>query len=230
MRTINTDPKHSFDYTQIPNHGFTFALLEEDRYLHTPFMCKDYLQDIFWSELTGGAGKAHGLRWRPGMYPVRDRIELAVYNEVEGMGCKIPALQEFLNWFEAAQKIEPTVVTPTKDPKLIIVEFSKAWTASGPMISAFTSLIRLAGGYTGGGPVPYLRSLNKKLVNEKTGERLWSPEPEYMTPEITRYRLVLPRLLALLDGKPVPEKWHSNETDIHDVHDYGIVGAQKFPS
>lgn len=226
---INEDPVHKFRYSQISNYNFTFAMLDGDRYLHTPFMCKDYLQDIFWSEAIGRPIAAHGLEWTSGRLPPAEEYRLALHGGQEDMARKAPFLQEFLNRVEQAQGFPLSKVETTDDPHLIVVTFNKAWTTNGPLVSALTSIIRISGAYEGGDPIAYLDSVNKELKDPKTGKYVWDPAPKYMQVELMRRSVVIPRLKGLLAGKPVTLAWKP-EDGAYAVHNFGIVGYAEFPT
>jgi hypothetical protein len=227
---IDTKPIHYFSYSQIANQGFTFALLDGDRYLHTPFMCKDYLQDIFWSEHTGKEGSVCGLVWKPGMI-AKDapRYRFGLHGGKVELAPHAPYLQQFLNTFEESLKFNRTEVMTTDDPHLIVVDFPRAWTESGPMISAYTTLIRVAGAYKGGDIKEYMATINKPLLEPGTYKQLWKPEPGYMAVEIQRLNVNFPRIMALLAGK-MPHTTHAEVSTMSLAHYQGIMSFPKFPT
>ena len=225
---IDTKPTHEFSYSQIANHGFTFALLDGNRYLHTPFMCKDYLQDIFWSEATGKEGNVCGLVWKPGMLKQAPRYRFGLHGGRVKLDDHTELLQEFLNHFENALGFNRSEVLETEDPYLIVVDFPAEWAASGPMISAFTTLIRAAGAYQGGDPLKYLQSINKPLLEAGTYKQLWKPDPPYMAVEIQRFGTTLPRLAALLKGRK-PDTTHADVATMSQAHYMGVMSYPKFP-
>ena len=232
---INTDPKYKFYYHQYANNDFTFALLDGDRYLTTPFMCKDYFQDIFYAEYTGKSGDVCGMVWEKGKFELTPRMRMAVYGGKDEMASRAANLQAFINAFDVAQGIDPTTVLVTDDPKLVVVEFSKDWTVSGPMISALTTLIRVAGMYTQGQDmVEYLKSMARPLF-DKSYKKQWDPTFAYMTVEVQRLwtpqdheHSTLPKLLALLKGKKSKAKWADMKSMSH-AHGFGIMYDTEFP-
>ena len=154
----NMDPLHKFQYTQVSNAAFNLVLMNQDlRALHTPVMCKDYFQDIYWSEKTRGKGSIYGLVWEPGRFDAgAPRQYLAITWANPLIQLQKP-LQRWINAFDSAQGFTPAVVHATPSDKMIVLEFDQGWVSNGPMISALTSLIRLCGEFTeDGDPAAYL--------------------------------------------------------------------------
>ena len=148
------------------------------------------------------------------MLGVRPRYRFALSYK-QAIADRAPMAEQFLRAFDAAQGCTPTDVLNTEDPKILVVEFDGKWGEFGPMISAFTSLVRLSMCYDGSGPVKYLETLMKD-----TG----------MTDNIVIYdkpRLsnTLPKFKLILEGKrgKFPR---SPDDDKYDVHNTGIQGYQ----
>lgn len=228
---VDLSPVRKFRYVEISNHYFQFILLgENNQALHTPFQCKDYLQDIFFAEATGIVTDAYGIRWKKGMLNTdTGTFRMALHGGSILLESIAPAFQMFLNIFEEALGFSPTVVTTTDKPEIIVVDFSKEWTENGPLLSAYTTLIRLAGMYNGGDALEYLRAIHeyKNPDNRPAGF------PMYMSKEIARLDKTLNRLAALLQGKKPDDAWsnHADTTNIiRDVHDMGICNFPGFPT
>lgn len=227
---IDLDPLKKFNYSQLPNYGFNFVLLNEKlQALHTPFMCKDYLQDMFWAEYTKAPASAvYGFTWGRDSFKLSGRFPLAIMGGKFNMKNHAPYLLELLNRFEAPLGITPTTIDETQYPAVVVCWMDKEWTSNGPMLSAYTSLIRLSGAYKGGDPIAYLKSMSKPVLDPKTYAQLWVPDPAFMTPDIGRLARTLPRFAALLQGKRPIAKWEDSKS-MEAAHNYGIVGYTKFP-
>jgi hypothetical protein len=218
---IDLTPLENFQYNQISNHKFEFMLLTPDyRVVHSPFECKDYLQDIFYCEHNGRTSSIWGLRWKPGMYDVNaDRFNMALSGGKVMLEKHAKPLQKFLNAFEEALDIEPTTVSNTDDPKFIVLNFSRDWTINGPMLSAYTTLIRIAGAYKKGDVMQYLLKLRDGDIKH----------PDYV--EIEKERMIkgnLPKLAALMEGKRPERRW-SDLDSIGMAHNEGITEFEGFP-
>lgn len=218
---IDLTPISEFKYCQEPNHSFNFLLLnEQNQAVHSPFQCKDYLQDIFWSEVTGNDSEIWGIEWSQGMFNInRPMFRMALLGGQENMEDRIPYLWEALNLFETALGFTPSKIYRTSNPKHIVVEFSKEWTRNGPLLSSLTSLIRISADYKGGDFLEYLHTVLKELPSNLT---------PYMRVEKQRLGITLPRFSALLQGMTPECSWEDFD-DIQDVHDTGIVEFSGFP-
>lgn len=224
---VDLTPINEFRYIQIPNYDFTFILLDQNlKAVHSAFQCKDYLQDIFYTEYTGKAAEIWGIEWSQGMLEMDvEYFKMALHGGNIPLRSQAKRLQNFLNQFEASLQIPFTKVSPTDNPLIILVEFSKAWTENGPLLSAFTTLIRLGGMYHSGSPVKYL----KKIHEYKHPNKQPKGFKQYMFVDISRMDNSLPKLAALLQGKKPVHNW-SDFRNINWVHDTGIVGFRDFPT
>lgn len=232
MIQIDEKPLKTFAYDQIQNYGFSFVLLNEKfQALHTPFMCKDYLQDMFWAEYTNATeSTVYGLTWGKGSFSVdQPTFPLCVLGGKFKMKEHVPYLRELLNRFEAPLGIPPTVVEETQSDHAIVCMMPAAWTSNGPMLSSYTSLIRISGAYKGGDPIEYLKTLNKPMMDPKTYKPLWTPDPSYMAPDIGRLGVTLPRFAALLHGKRPVTEWADTKS-MGMAHNLGIMGFTQFPT
>lgn len=229
---LDLNPVVKFTYSQNHNHDFNFALVVDGRILHTPFMCKDYLSDIFWAEITKRQEKVYGLEWKPGTLDVSaEKFQLAVMGGKEKMVERIEQLETFIHHFEAALGIPECSIMPTDNKKNIVVEFDRAWTRCGPLLSTLTTLIRIAGKYEGGDPAAYLDGVVNELneARKSTTPVYISYRPEYMYVEAERLRVnLLPKLKHLLAGFQIDHAWERTKS-VHDAHNYGILTFSGFP-
>ena len=230
---IALDPLNKFGYNQIDNHDFRFVLLDGKlRALHSPFMCKDYLQDIFWAEYTKAPeATVYGLTWKGGMVDMAmPTFPLAVLGGKFDIAGHAPYLLEFLNRFEAPLGIPFTSIdVPDNERRTVICWMDKDWTVSGPLLSAYTSLIRIAGAYKGGDPIDYLKTLTRPLMDPRTYNQLWKPDPPHITPDVSRISIILPKLNALFHGKRPTSKWADTQR-MSIAHNLGIMGDSTFPT
>ena len=220
--TIDLSPLEEFRYNQISNHKFEFMLVNFDmKVVHSPFECKDYLQDIFWCETRKRTSSVYGLSWKPGMFDISTpHFYLALSGGSETLDSRIEPLVKFINAFEEKLEIEPTVGYETENSKkLIVLKFSRDWTINGPMLSAYTTLIRAGGAYEDGDVLQYLIDLYQNKLKH----------PDYVSVERKRLSRNLPKLAALLQGKRPEHKWEDTDT-IGMAHDTGITEFDDFPT
>jgi hypothetical protein len=224
---VDLSPIKTFRYIQIPNHDFTFILLDENlKAIHSAFQCKDYLQDIFYCEYTGESAEIWGIYWTQNMLNMNTkRFKMALSGGKVQLENQVKTMKSFLNFFDVALDIPKTRVYNTDDPKIIVVDFHKSWTENGPLLSAFTTAIRLSGLYKEGDPIEYLTKIRGYIDSSKRP----SDYMDYMLIDIQRLPVTLGRFAALLEGKKPEHSW-SDFKDIHAVHDTGIVGFGKFPT
>lgn len=233
---INLDPIWTFRYIQNDNHNFQFLLLgKNNEALHTPFQCKDYLSDIFWAENTGRKIEIYGIEWEKGMLDISTpTIRMALLGGEATLEPHIPNLKSFLNAFEEKLGFSFTEITPSTNPKNIVLDFSQEWAYCGPMISAYTSLIRLSGMYNGEHPIEYL-----KKISAYKDSRAWPKNfTNYSYPDISRLDNMLPKLAALYAGRKPDFSWievtklmgqMSTNSNLF-LHDMGICGYNDFPT
>lgn len=225
MLTVDLSPINEFRYSQVDNYNFQYILLDENlRAVHSPFMCKDYLQDIFYCEYTGNSAGIWGINWKPGMLNINvDYFHMVLHGGSIEMRSKIPTLLSFVNQFELAQGIPLTEIEETEDDKMIVIKFSKQWTQNGPLLSAYTTLLRIGGTYSlEETPIEYLQRLLKEYKQTPV------PFHQYMLHDVQRLPSFLEKLNALLYGQKVEHDWKSFSS-IGLVHNTGIMGYKNFP-
>lgn len=225
---IDYAPISEFRYNQISNYEYQFLLIDKNnKALHTPFECKDYLQDIFYCEYVKKNSNIYGISWKPGMLDIDvEYFRVVLMGGREELEGKIPALQKFINVFDSAQGIPLSKVYPTTNPKNIVVEFHKLWTENGPKLSAYMTLLRLWGAYTEEEDVlEYLKKIIKELRYDKFSGPLFMRKDIYNLSIENR----LGRLAALLAGVKVQHNW-SDFSSIEEVHDTGLMEYEEFPT
>lgn len=242
-RTIDMTPVHKFTYCQIHNKAFNFFLVEEGKMVHSWFECKDYLQDIFWSEYQEQYISVHGLQWGPGklknLNPKGGRFELGLHGGGVALKPLAGRLEEVLRQFDKAQGFKESEVEVTADPKVVVVHFSKEWTLNGPLLSAFTTIIRLFPHFNEGEDVVegLHRLRGKYLTLDKEdgvyranvdGEEFSTPLLAFTRVEMARFSTTYRKLLGLMEGKKVEMTW-KDSGEGYEVHNLGVVGCTTFP-
>jgi len=223
---INKTPLRSFSFNQISNHNFIMALLDKNnQFMHSPFMCKDYFQDMFWAEFNNKTASVYGLGWNPGFIDMTCKTyRMAFFGGGVLLAPNAINLEKLLNFFDDAQGFDRCKVFLTPDPEAIVVEFDARWTTSCPLLSALTTVIRISGPYKGEGVVKFLdkmEDIRKKGLED-------SVTPKFSIVEIGRLHTNYPRLLAVLSGKKITLKWTDITTGFN-AHCTGIMGWDKFP-
>ena len=219
---VDIVPVNTFSYSQISNHKFEFALVnKENKLVHTPFQCKDYFQDIFWTEFTQKSGSAHGLLWKPNLIDVTEKtFRFAINGGALVMEDKIDVIEAFLNKFDSALGFELSKVYPTTSKYMIIIEFSSEWVQMPPLLSAFTTLIRLSSMYKIGEDVKEYLAF---LISHQ------SDVFPHMNVEIGRLTNTRAKLLALLQNKKPTYTWDKIQ-QMMSAHNLGIMNDNSFPT
>jgi len=214
-------------YQQIPNHGFLFALLDETgRALHTPFECKDYLQDIFYSENNRRRATIWGMSWEPGtISPELEWYYLLLRDRDINLLKKAPSMLKFLHYFEDAQGFQKSsILVYDDDPHTVVLKFSGEWTKNSGILSTFSTCIRLSGPYkvSSGDPMEFLRATYRDY--RKSGKI----SPEYSEVDYERLPRFFSRLLAFSRGYKVPGTWEDTP-NVQSAHDHGIIYYPDYP-
>src|SRR5688572_16402328 len=129
--TVKKYPGDPMNLDQITGVPLTLALLSpENVQLHSPVMCKDYLNDPFWSELTKQDVLVYGFSWKPGTFnPLRrvQRLHLKFKNTTLADEA-IPNILALLNAWETQLGFPRTRAASAtrKNSKVLFV--SRKWT------------------------------------------------------------------------------------------------------
>jgi len=149
--------------------GWAFQFLNDDyEGIHLGVCCKDFLQDIVWSELTQKEMEIYHQKSNyQGIINKQDVLKLCMYpylfnnkyepiiENLEELGVN---LQAFLNEIEILREYELSTVT-CDDNKLVIL-FSKQWIEKPYLLSLFTLLCRIGLWYNGDLD-SYISNINK---------------------------------------------------------------------
>lgn len=241
MVEVDLSPIYTFRYIEIPKHGFSYLMLDENfRALHTPFKCKDYLHDIFYSEYTGRDAEVYGIEWEPGRLDIKqDYFKLALLGN--NLWERIPHMLSMIHDLEKAQDIPECRIHQGQNEGIIVLEFSKKWTTSGPLLSVLATAVRMSGGYSGEGIIEYLKKLQGLEDKQNT-------KPDYISFEAQAAEKLLPRFAAILQGRKVDASWTMFDDDeepeycscgcgelisgrdaMEEIHETGMLNYEDFP-
>jgi hypothetical protein len=221
-------PQHTHLIEGVHN-GFTFTFInEKGEGLHSPAQCKDYFQDLFWSEYNGKPASVYGFTWKPGMLDKdAKQYRMALQEKGTDLIALAPQLLGFLHHFEGAQGFEYSAVHATTQPDTVVLEFDARWSHSAPMISAFTSIVRLGFTYPGGDVMEYLAGL-QAVANPEDWRKKSAAVHRRCLPDAQRLKTIGPRINAVLNGV-FPTLPYSEISTAGGAHNTGIVGWSKFP-
>lgn len=217
------------------HNGFTFALLDdENTTMHTEAQCKDYFQDLWWSENRQQPTEVWGFEWKPGRIKLDAECYRFALKFKDVLRDRMDNLLNFLHIFEQALGYRPCSIEQTIDENVLIITVSSQWFISAPMISAWTTLVRLSLQYAGGDVMEYLDNVAapvKRYLAESYrmgGENKNMPCHEAMLADLGRYDKIRPRIKALLKGQEARLDW-AKLSGGYVAHESGICGHKGFP-
>ena len=142
-------PMHYIQLTGVP---MSMTILSpEFKQLHPPVMCKDYIQDAFWSEHTGKKADIYGFKWSPDKMSIsEDRYNFGLEFTSADWAAKIDMVISLLAAAEEKLGFKPSVLYDTDDKLKFIVNVSKEWVEQPIRISFLTLLFRIGTAYTPG--------------------------------------------------------------------------------
>ena len=139
---------------QVPKEGLEFAMLSDDYHqLNQLVWCKDFMQDVIWSHLNSKKIDIYGFKYDPRVEkpPSLKKVRLLISNfkdkelEINIFNKMLPLIHSV----ESRLRMAKTVVYKCKSPPpayrksgVWIIEGSKRWLKSPPMLSLYTLLIR----------------------------------------------------------------------------------------
>lgn len=182
--------------------------------------CKDYLNDVVWSEAVDKPIYAYGLNYKKvGIFEGATKAYLVMKimpsfggtsyigmdKDVKNLKENYQNLQKYINFFEEKLKLKvKTKIYPT-DNDMFLVTFDKYWTTGTYLISLYTLILRSGQYYKTGDKLDYF----------KTGKGL----------QIDAYLCTgaAPKLEKLLNGAKVTQNLE-NLSGGTTVHNLGIIG------
>ncbi len=214
------------------NTGMAFAFLQrKDNEFHSvqPFSpCKDYLNEVVYTERTGKGSEACGLK-----YPKK----LDIFSNVFYLGIKIMKTQngqnyyyskdinvdvahlkanfkhieKLLNYFEEIIGLEELTTIQELNDGYFLITGSVEWVKSTYAISLFTLLVRCALVYNGElEPLEFLTSYT------------------YNSSDVNLIKPSIPKLKHILETKHIPEQGEIEKITNFCPHHYGIM-SYKLP-
>jgi hypothetical protein len=154
LREVEWHPKTN-RICQIPKEGLEFAMLSNGyEQLNQLVWCKDFMQDLIWSYVNNQVIDIYGFHYDPkfAASPSLRRLKLLVTNYKDAeFGHKVknnvlPLLHSVENRLKMSKTIlEKCKTTPAtyKKAGVWILDSSKRWLKSPPMLSFYTLLVRI---------------------------------------------------------------------------------------
>lgn len=140
--------------SQVPTEGLEFALVSSDyEQVHQFVWCKDFMQDAIHGFLNNKRASIYKFVYDPELQPPlhmkKTRLLIANFKD-QDFGTKVENCLSFLHQIEDKLKMAHTKAALCKDPPrmykksgVYLLNGSKRWMQSAPMISLYTLLIRI---------------------------------------------------------------------------------------
>lgn len=176
VRDVKWHPKTN-RICQIPKEGLEFAMLSNGYdQLNQLVWCKDFMQDLIWSYVNNESIDIYGFCYDPRFCPAPSlkRLRLLITNYKDAyFGDKVKNnVLPLLHSVESRLKMSKTILekcqtTPAtyKKSGVWIVDASKRWIKSPPMLSFYTFLIRIGLVHN---PIDTLEQTLEKIKNGTT--------------------------------------------------------------
>lgn len=144
-----------FSISQVPKEGMEYALVSANyEQIHQLIWCKDFLQDCLYSYLNKKHIEVYGFKYNPKkdfpVYLQKTRIIVANWQDQEFKSKLLNNCLPFLHQIEEKLKMKKTEIFQcSKVPPLYrksgiwLIEGSRRWMRSPPMLSMYSLLIRI---------------------------------------------------------------------------------------
>lgn len=183
--------------------------------------CKDYLNDIVFTESTKQKMSAYGLSTTfKGIFEGTNKAYLAIsilpYRNGADYGSlnkdrqrlkdNYKTLEGFMNYFCNALNTDPCTIEASKTEDVFLVTFDQNWAKYTYSISLFTLLLRIGQFYTEGDPMEFIKKFSA------------------FPPDVYLIKGVIPKIEKLLFKGGLIKQNLSKLNPGHDVHNLGILG------
>lgn len=147
---VNKEIKFDYNLSEAYSSGIKYAILDaEGNIRHKPIRCKDYIQDLYWSEiLNKGEIKQYGFKWDGNnTNPVskQDKVSVVLISDNEtSLQQYKDNLQNLLNIVENTLDIPNSeVINSSSCDKDIIVIYDNKWSEKPYLLSMLYLLMRI---------------------------------------------------------------------------------------
>ena len=207
------------------SHQMGFAFLKKHKTQDTyttvqPIStCKDYLNDVVWSEHTGKEITAYGLKYKKknifdktnayivlSILPYKGGNEYPNYHQdIKNLAKNYKLLNKFINYFDEKLGMFPSEITEV-EPNKYIVKFDYKWCKSTYGISLFSLLLRAGQFYKKGDCMKYLKEFQTEF-----------PPDNYLVLN------TVPKLAKFIADKSIPDQELDKLEGGTTAHNYGIM-------
>jgi len=214
---INKEIEFNYNLIEAFSKGLKYALLDsEGNIRNKPVRCKDYFQDVYWSELLNkGEIKQYGFEWNGNNTNPISKQEfvnvLLISDEYQNIKGKHFNIQSFLNDVELILNIPNSIVQPShNDENDLILTYSNEWSKRPYLISLLYLFIRVGLQYENQGVLNFLydKNLLDKVLQNDTSVLL----------NIIRKDKNVSKIDILFEQKLLPEQNWEDYTNTSNIH------------
>lgn len=185
--------------------------------------CKDYLNDVVYSEATGEPVIAYGLKTKKeNLFHDEKYAYLAIkimtrkdggdygslQKDIDNLNSNYLTLKSFINYFDTALGLKKTQIYKANIDvdSIFVIKFDKAWAQYTYSISLFSLLLRVGQFYKGDvPPMDFLKSFSA------------------FNPDVYLVQNVLPKINKILELKALPEQDLTTLPPGTGIHNFGIM-------
>lgn len=185
--------------------------------------CKDYLNDVVYSEATGKKVSAYGLNTsKENLFDEEKYAYLAIkimprqdggdygslQKDSDNLNSNYLTLKAFMNYFDSALGLKKTQIYKTNEGRdgIFLVKFDKAWAAYTYSISLFSLLLRVGQFYDASvEPLDFLKSFSA------------------FSPDVYLVKAALPKIIKILELKSLPVQDLTTLKPGTGIHNFGIM-------
>ncbi len=228
MRTVKPNESAEANLNEIYNTGFQLAFVSpENEQCHAWVLCKDFMNDVVWSQIHGEKVGIYGFSYDPSVNPnmSMDPVKIVVRDkerEPQEFDRVIKQSVKFLNIVERQHgfpesKAERVLFGKT-DQRVWMFTCPPCWIHASPMLSLLTLYIRIGCHYPGGGSMNRAISYYRNEVEHN--------DSGYLKESRQMRLLILKRGLSIF--RPKMEDNYPKDADLHTVHhSWGIVNSPR---
>lgn len=126
---INWENQFKYEYAQIPKSGLQHLILNKEfKPLTNPFYCKEYYQDVLWSEIVKKSITQYGLKYTPS--GILDEFYMAIRINNSKDVLKLKNVELLLTQIEQTLKCTDDGVEVVEAENCLLIKPSKWWIQS----------------------------------------------------------------------------------------------------
>jgi len=159
--------------------GIQFSLIENNINITPLTYCKDYFQDIFWSQITGRDISIYGFKCNSSLLKKRNKYTLILHHDdFELNKNNVNNLKHFIHYIERNFEIPKSIITLqtlinetdlSLHNKCIKVRFDKQWGSEPHLLSMYLLLLRIGIFYNNSTVDNFIKNIDNSecLSNDK---------------------------------------------------------------